>query len=194
VVWRETDLSSETFRILLQSAVPEEVEEESTALSAALSDESELQLRKKHKVEGAEEQMETEEPKEAPQRPKVYKKVIRLELDEISIPAFKLMVEYLYRGTVSVDEDKVVSLVAVAHEYNLEPLKDACVGLLGNSINQDNVFSLLTVVDRYECHGLRIKVCDYLAKNFQQLRHTGVSSCRLRCDSLRSSSSWTCPP
>jgi len=105
---------------------------------------------------------------------KIVKKIIRVEVSEPNVPAFKLMIEYLYRGTVSVKEDSIIPLLAMASEYNLEPLKEACSILLGNNINQDNIFNLLEVVGKYDVNSLRVKACTYLANNFKQLASGGV--------------------
>jgi len=160
---------SDTFRTLIQSAVPEEIEENQS--ESVTNEEIEEQLRKKSKTE----QMDLEQKDiKTETKKKTFKKVIRLEVLEPNVPAFKLMIEYLYRGTVSVKEDSLVPLLAVASEYNLDPLKEACATVLGNNITPDNLFHLLEVVSQFDVNELRLKVCDYLGNNFQQLAAGGM--------------------
>jgi len=56
----------------------------------------------------------------------------------------------------------------------LDPLRDACSNSMGKNINQDNIFSLLEIVNRFQIPGLRLQISDFLANSFQQLLQTGV--------------------
>jgi len=130
---------------------------------------------KKIKIDNMEIEVENKDlevPKQPIESRKEYKKIIRLEVEDIS--CFKLMVEYLYMGTLIVHQDLLVPLLSIAIEYNLDPLIDSCSTVLGKNINQDNVFSLLEVVNRFQVSSLRVYISDFLANNFQQLLHTGI--------------------
>jgi len=106
---------------------------------------------------------------------KIWKKVLRIDLPkEIGLKAFKQMLEFLYTGKVETEHDDIISLISLANEYHIEPLKTCCVDVLGQTVNESNVFNLLDIVERYECPSLRITVSEYFANNFQHLLHSGV--------------------
>jgi len=106
--------------------------------------------------------------------PKIRRKVIRIPLEETLVPTFKLMIEYLYTGTVALEEEKFTQLIALANEYNIDPLKESCVQVLGKNINENNIFLMLDIIERYRVTQLRLMVRDFLSKNFNRLATSGM--------------------
>jgi len=82
---------------------------------------------------------------------------------------FKMMLLYLYTGTLKIVSDDVLPLLQVAAEYGVHPLIEQCAELLGEDITEDTVFSLLLICDKYSCTLLRKKCAKYLASNFTSL-------------------------
>jgi len=86
---------------------------------------------------------------------------------------FKMMILYIYSGNIQVVSSQIIPLLAMAHNYGVIPLKEACGEALGNTLESSSVFYLLDVAEKYECTSLRSKCGKYLAENFGDLMEMG---------------------
>src|SRR5688572_8013863 len=84
------------------------------------------------------------------------------------------MIQYLYQGTLTISEDRLIPMLALANEYNIHPLKDSCINILGSNINESNLFSLLAVVDKYNSNSLKMMISSYMALHFNSLLENGT--------------------
>jgi len=93
---------------------------------------------------------------------------------EISIrPAvFKLLLAYMYTGTVDISADESVELLMTANEYGLEHLKQLCEQFIERGIDSDNVAWLFEIAEQNDAQQLK-KFCLYfILRHFDSVSAT----------------------
>lgn len=68
----------------------------------------------------------------------------------------------------------ITGLLELAHEFDVVPLKDELLQLLGRNINEANVLALLDLAKKYSSGLLKNFVIEYLARRFNDLLVSGT--------------------
>jgi len=82
---------------------------------------------------------------------------------------FKIMILYIYTGTVKVVSSQAIPLLSLANDYGVIPLRESCGEAIGSTLESGNIFFLLHVADKFSCKSLRTACGRYLAENFGDL-------------------------
>lgn len=64
-------------------------------------------------------------------------------IPNIEVDIFKLFIDYLYSGSVTITKDNVMKLLPVADQFNVSSLRKACFEYLVRNINKDSVIKML---------------------------------------------------
>ena len=100
----------------------------------------------------------------------------RLKLsDDIDIPAFELLLKYLYSNHLepeSLDEPILIAVFKLSDRFLIETLKRQClIELMRTHLTKENVFSYLDFLDTYAgCNELREKCLELFHKHSQLLK------------------------
>lgn len=89
-----------------------------------------------------------------------------------AIHHFKTLLTAVYTGKVTIPTPEIESLISIASDYGIDPLKESCGDELGKSLSHDNVFFFLDIANKFQCHSLRRLCGKYLAENFGTLMET----------------------
>lgn len=80
---------------------------------------------------------------------------------------FKNMLRYMYTGSIDfVSGDNIIPLIRLSDYYGILSLKEICGDLLGEQINEDNLFFLLDIVEQFDCRRLNAHCGEFLAEHF----------------------------
>ncbi|KAL6046058.1 BTB/POZ domain containing protein [Balamuthia mandrillaris] len=92
-------------------------------------------------------------------------------LKEHNVENFKLLLEYMYKGscTQKITADNAMSLLELAHEYGVSPVKEECGVFLFNSSKEIQAGKLLEIVEEFQTRKLETLVAEHLATNFESL-------------------------
>jgi hypothetical protein len=94
-------------------------------------------------------------------------KELPVRVEEKDEENFKLMLRYMYTGAVDfISNTNIVPLIRLSDYYGIIPLKEVCGELLGEHVDESNLFFLLDIVERYDCRKLNEKCGEFLAENF----------------------------
>jgi len=97
-------------------------------------------------------------------------KELNVQVGNEDKPNFKFLIEFLYTGSVVfVDQDNVLSIIRLAHDFGIDPLKEECGDLLGQKVNDENMLFMLDVVDKYTVNRLNSACGFYLAEHFTDM-------------------------
>ena len=99
-------------------------------------------------------------------------KIDEYELTGIRAEAFKLVVQYLYTGNVSVNFDISVELLIAAEIYQLERLSLICQSVIEKKIHPGNVSTILGIADSYDVKHLRDTCTYFIVHNMSKVRKT----------------------
>jgi len=101
------------------------------------------------------------------------KSEIPIQLEKNEVELFKMILLYIYTGTLQLISEQALPLLALAHKFGIDPLKEQCAEVMGENMSNDNVFYLLDICNKYQCHKLRVACASYMANNFQTLMKSG---------------------
>ncbi len=97
-------------------------------------------------------------------------KILPIELNnDEELEAFKLMIEYLYKAELYLEDNKMLKVMEIADKFTVVALREACAASLGNNIRDTNVLMLLELVGRFGAYQLKRKAgADFVATNNRQ--------------------------
>lgn len=87
-----------------------------------------------------------------------------ITLRDVDPSSFALLLDFLYDRSIEITMDNVEALLDLSGRYGVSLLRCHCCELLARSANIRNSFTLLAVVDRYDCHQLRKELLAYVLR------------------------------
>jgi hypothetical protein len=90
-----------------------------------------------------------------------------IELFDIKLPAFELLLEFCYRGAVDMVAKQSLALLFAADRFCIAPVVKQCSEFLGQHIDVANVCSMLSHVRLFKWTGLQHHCYRFLESNFQ---------------------------
>ena len=90
-----------------------------------------------------------------------------IELHDIKLPAFQLLLEFCYRGAVDIVAKQSLPLLFAADRFCVAPVVKQCTEFLGQHIDVANVCSMLSHVRLFRWTGLQHHCYRFLESNFQ---------------------------
>lgn len=95
----------------------------------------------------------------------------KITIPDIPIKVVKVMLVYLYTGSVAVeDRSMALDLYNAAEKYDIEGLRDLCTDVL-KAVNMDSFFDTLTFADMCDNKILTEAAMDFACKNYSQLKN-----------------------
>ncbi|XP_044010132.1 speckle-type POZ protein-like [Aphidius gifuensis] len=90
-------------------------------------------------------------------------------IEDIEEDVFEEFLHFIYTGE-SPNVDKMpMELLAVADKYQLDCLKNICEKVIRESINVDNIASILVCSDRYNLKKLYKKCLEFMKRNLRSI-------------------------
>jgi len=99
-----------------------------------------------------------------------HSKVINLQ--DASSDMVELILDYIYTGEISITEDNVLDLFAVAHQFQLLPLVDTCKTYIKEQMDATNCYGVLKLSERFSHRELIEEAKTYLLQHFQEFSTT----------------------
>lgn len=85
---------------------------------------------------------------------------------------FKLILEYLYSGSVKIEFDYSIELLISSEALGIERLSRMCQNLIQKKINIYNVSRILNIADQYDIIHLRKACISFIMLHFNQVQKT----------------------
>ena len=96
----------------------------------------------------------------------------RVAMHDVELGAFGLLIEYLYTGKISIDEDNVLSLLSTANLLQISAVLEACCDFLIRQLNFNNCLGIHSFADTYSCEKLQIASHKFALKHFKKVSLT----------------------
>lgn len=93
----------------------------------------------------------------------------RIPISDISVKAFKAMLESMYLGTVKLDEALASELIIQADKYALPELRFLCEFELQKYLSMNNLLRIARLVEKIEAPLLEKKIVEFLSDNYSKL-------------------------
>ncbi|XP_074543289.1 kelch-like protein 10 [Halichoeres trimaculatus] len=84
----------------------------------------------------------------------------------------KLMIEFAYTGSVSVNEDNVQELMLAADQFNITDIVKACCDFLGEQLCPENCIGIWRFSNITLTYGLQSKAFNFITNHFQKVVST----------------------
>lgn len=94
------------------------------------------------------------------------------EYDEFEPNTIETILNFLYTGDISLNEDNAQDIIALADYMIIPSLKEIGTQFLQKQITSHNCFELYIFSKHYQCHNLEHKVNDFINYNFAMLCFT----------------------
>ena len=98
--------------------------------------------------------------------------LIRIELEEATVPVMEDVLKYVYTGNVSITEDRAHNLIATADYLLLSSLKTMAENFLKKVITTENCIFSYYFAERYQCIELKENSRDVINSNFSVVIET----------------------
>jgi hypothetical protein len=85
-----------------------------------------------------------------------------VQIREVSADAFRKLIEYVYTGRILLTSDDVMAVLAVSNRFDVPEVKSHCEAYIEESIDKDNVCSLLEAAKLHDSEELRRRCEDVL--------------------------------
>lgn len=90
-----------------------------------------------------------------------------------SYSTFLQLLEFLYAGCIeTLGFDDALELIGLADHYNLDGLLRLCENTLMNSVNDENICTILRAAQHYQVISLKQKCMNYILTNFETVVET----------------------
>lgn len=112
-------------------------------------------------------------------------------LDDIDGETIEMTVDFCYTGNISLNEENVDKLLAIAASIQIDLLEEKCRQFLVDKLNVNNAVDTLTIADKYSFAKLRRRALKLICESFelvsseklQQINHRLLREL-LQCDNL----------
>ena len=106
-----------------------------------------------------------------------------VKLDDVDEESVKLIIDYIYSATITVNKQNVLNLLKAAHLLKMKDVKDFCFEYLESTINSDNCIEGINLAKQYENDLLLNKyyqhLSDHLDKIADQIEFKNLSAADL---------------
>ena len=92
----------------------------------------------------------------------------RVEVRGITAAAMELLLDFLYRGDITITEDNVEEVLCGATLLLMGSVQVACSRFLKERISLGNCWGFRAIADEFSCTELLEKVTEFMEKNFNQ--------------------------
>ncbi len=93
-----------------------------------------------------------------------------ITLKEVDPSAVKLLISFVYTGTIEVTEDNVQSLLPAANLLQLTEVRDACCEFLTKQLHPSNCLGFMAIADLYSCPDLLAESQRFALNHFPEVR------------------------
>ncbi|XP_060560405.1 BTB/POZ domain-containing protein 6-B-like isoform X2 [Ruditapes philippinarum] len=90
-------------------------------------------------------------------------------LDNTGAETFDIFLRFLYTDNVNLTQDIAVSVLEVAHYYQVTTLVKLCAGFIASCITSDNVLDTLSIARRYDVISLCNACCSFIDQNADKI-------------------------
>ena len=92
-----------------------------------------------------------------------------VELDDVDEKSIKLIIDYIYSATITIDKQNVLNLLKVAHLLKMNDVKEFCFEYLESTINSDNCITGINLSKQYENESLLNKYYQHLSNHLDEV-------------------------
>ena len=97
-------------------------------------------------------------------------------VEDTTMPAFQIVLRYLYTDVLDLPSEHAVSVMRLAHQYNIERLYNHAVRFCTRGIDHSNVVIWFIEAHKHELDDLRENTKRYLTRNFRAIRDANKQS------------------
>ena len=92
-----------------------------------------------------------------------------VKLDDVDEESVKLIIDYIYSATITIDKQNVLNLLKVAHLLKMNDIKEFCFEYLESTINSDNCITGISLAKQYESDSLLNKYYQHLSNHLDEV-------------------------
>ena len=92
-----------------------------------------------------------------------------VKLDDVDEESVKLIIDYIYSATITIEKQNVLNLLKAAHLLKMKDVKDFCFEYLESTINSDNCISGINLAKQYENNSLLNKYYQHLSVHLDEV-------------------------
>ncbi|KAG8429968.1 hypothetical protein GDO86_018738 [Hymenochirus boettgeri] len=92
-----------------------------------------------------------------------------IEIQKISSPNMSTLLDYMYGGSLEIDEDNVVGLLEASDLLHMSRLRDACVKFLENQLHPCNCVGIMKFADSFSIFTLSEKSKKLMLEGFAEV-------------------------
>ena len=92
-----------------------------------------------------------------------------VKLDDVDEKSVKLIIDYIYSATITIDKQNVVDLLKAAHLLKMNDVKEFCFKYLESTINSDNCIGRINLAKQYENESLLNKYYQHLSNHLDEV-------------------------
>ena len=95
-----------------------------------------------------------------------------IEIKSIDGRELRALIDFIYTGSIDIDEQNVMKLLSGADYLQLHEVKQFCFEFLRSHITSDNSLSILKTADLYRNESLHKEMLQHIGINLDQILHT----------------------
>ena len=109
-----------------------------------------------------------------------------VKIQRLNGPSVKNLIDYIYIGSIDIDENNVMKLLEAADYLQMEEVKGFCLEFLKSNYNiaVDNWLDMLKILILYRADEIKDKVHHYISTHFDEVAQTDDFKA-LSCDELK---------
>ena len=92
-----------------------------------------------------------------------------IKIHDVDQKSFKIIIDYIYTGSITINEQNVFNLLSAAHLLKMDDVKEFCFDYLESAINSNNCIKGINLAILYENDVLLNKYNQYLSKHFNEV-------------------------
>ena len=94
----------------------------------------------------------------------------KVEMQKIDGRAVSSLIEFIYTGVITIDNDNVMELLAAADYLQLDEVRQFCHEFVESTINNDTCCAILSDANLYGQETLREKALSFIISNFENAK------------------------
>ena len=95
-----------------------------------------------------------------------------VDIPDVDENSLKLLIQYIYTNQICIDNDNVFDIIAGAHHFELDKVKEFCFEFFESYVTPDNCITILITAKQYKNFTLRDKVYKHISDNYETTTKT----------------------
>lgn len=86
-------------------------------------------------------------------------------IKDIDSKIMKQLLDYIYYGDISFNDETAFKLILPAHKYSIKPLIEICERIMLNKLEKESAVELLNIADTYDLFEMKMEAIQFICQN-----------------------------